>query len=223
MAGAVPVLGFREWTVGAHGLVSTIRGEPWPGAAMRATCQSDHAAPAPDCTCGIYAVDRWPRLGDPRLYEQATAPLRLVAVFLLTAVVVAGLVVLVAMDRTLVARGLWSAAAIVTLSMLIGLLGVAKADLSIAHAPKPYLLGAVAMTGRLLRRSHGVLRGERARIVCLIRPPGVDRALAGRVARSLGVPCFAWWQRKQVLSYLSEHGDLWPAEPVPARRPVSDG
>jgi hypothetical protein len=222
MAGAVPVLGFREWTVGADGLVSSVRGERWLAAVMQASCQSDHPAPAADCSCGIYAVDRWPRLGDPRLYEQATAPLRLVAVFLLTAVVLAGLLVLVAMDRTLVARRLWSAAAIVTLSMLIGLLGVAKADLWIAHAPKPYLLGAVAMTGRLLRHSNGVLRGERARIVCLIRPPGVDRALAGRVARSLGVPCFPWWQRKRVLRYLSEHGDLWSTEPAPARRPVSD-
>lgn len=209
MMGPLPVLGFREWVVARQGLVSTIEGRPWPVAVMEASCVMGHAAPLNDCTCGIYALDGWPRLGDRRLYEHAAAPLRVVAVALLSGCLLAGLAVLLAMDRTLVAQGLWSAALAMTLVMLVGLVGIAAADLAISRAPQPYLLGAVVLTGRILRYENGVLRAERARIACLVRPPAVSHALAARLAEQLGVPCFGWWERKRALRYLSEHGDLW--------------
>jgi hypothetical protein len=207
--GPLPVLGFREWVVARHGLVSTIEGRPWPAAVMEASCAMGHPAPLDDCTCGIYALDGWPRLGDRRLYEHATAPLRVVAVALLSGCLVTGLGVLLAMDRNLVAQGLWSTAVAMTLVMLVGLVGVAAADLAISRAPQPYLLGAVVLTGRILRYENGVLRAERARIACLVRPPAVSQVLAARLAEQLGVPCFDWWERKRALRYLSEHGDLW--------------
>jgi hypothetical protein len=205
----LPVLGFREWTVGSGGLTSTIEGQLWSAPAMEAGCVVGHPAPQAECSCGIYAVDGWPRLGDSRLYEQAAAPLRVVAVALLTGCLLAGLAVLFRMDGALLAHGLWTAALVITLAMLAGLMGVAAADVAVSRAPHPYMLGAVVLTGRILRYRNGVLRAERARIACLVRPPGISRALAGRLAREMGVPCFDWWERKRALRYLSEHGDLW--------------
>jgi hypothetical protein len=205
----LPVLGFREWTVRGDGLISTIEGHPWPVAVMEATCAAGHAAPFRDCSCGIYAIDGWPRLGDRRLYEQAAAPLRLVAVALLTGCIVAGLAVLLGMDRLLITNGLWAAALPITFAMLVGLTGVAAADIAVTRVPQPYMLGAVVLTGRILRYENGVLRAERAQIACLVRPLGVSRPLAGRLADQFGVPCFDWWDRERTLHYLSEHGDLW--------------
>jgi hypothetical protein len=210
--GPLPVLGFREWTVGRQGLVSTIERRPWPTAAMEASCAAGHPAPFRECSCGIYAIDGWPRFGDARLYEQAAAPMRLVAVVLLTGCTVTGLAVLLAMDSLLIASGLWAAALPLTLAMLLGLTGVAAADIAITRIPQPYMLGAVVLTGRILRYENGVLRAERARIACLVRPLWVSRALAGPLAEQLGVPCFDWWDRERALRYLSEHGDLWTGE-----------
>jgi hypothetical protein len=205
----LPVLGFREWRVGPQGLVSTIEGQPWAASSMEASCASGHAAPSADCSCGIYAVDGWPRLGDGRLYEQGAAPLRLVAVVLLTGCLLVGLTVLLGMDRLLFTRGLWVAALLVTLAMLAGLAGVVIADVAVLRAPHPYMLGAVALTGRIFHYDNGVLRAERARIACLVRPPGVSRVLAAHLAQRLGVPCFEWWDRRRALYYLREHGDPW--------------
>jgi hypothetical protein len=207
--GPLPVLGFREWTVRREGLISTIEGHPWPTAAMEASCVVGHPAPFRECSCGIYAIDGWPRLGDPRLYEQAAAPLRLLAVALLTGCVVAGLAVLLGMDRLLISNGLWGTALPLTLAMLVGLAGVAAADIFVSRVPQPYMLGAVVLTGKVLRYENGVFRAERAQIACLVRPLGVSRPLAGRLAEQLGVPCFDWWDRERALRYLSEHGDLW--------------
>ena len=207
MAAPLPVLGFREWVVAGGGLVSSIRGEPWPTAAVRASCEVGHSAPADDCRCGIYAIEGWPRLGDDRLYEEAAAPMRLLAQGLLTAVVLAGGAALFAMDRPLLARGSWLPALLIGIAMALGLGGVVAADVAIMRPA--YLLGAVLLTGRVLRYENGVLRAEHARIACLVRPIGVRRALAASLARRLSVPVFHWYERKRALHYLSEHGDLW--------------
>jgi hypothetical protein len=208
MATPLPVLGFREWVIAGGGLVSSIRGEPWPSAVIQASCETGHPAPADDCRCGIYALEAWPRLGDGRLYEEAAAPLRLVAQGLLTAVVLAGIAALFVMDRPLVLSGSWTPALVIALAMTIGLTGVVAADLAIMRPA--YLLGAVLLTGRVLRYENGVLRAEHARIACLVRPIGVSRQLAWSLASRLGVPVFHWYQRERALHYLSEHGDLWP-------------
>ncbi len=207
MAAPLPVLGFREWVVARGGLVSSIRGEPWPAAAAQASCEVGHLAPADDCRCGIYAIEGWPRLGDDRLYEEAAAPMRLLAQGLLTAIVLAGVAALFAMDRPLVASGSWMAALMIGIAMALGLGGVAAAVLAIMRPA--YLLGGVLLTGRVLRYENGVMRAEHARIACLVRPIGVRRGLASSLARRLGVPVFQWYERKRALSYLSEHGDLW--------------
>jgi len=207
MASRLPVLGFREWVVGRDGLVSSIRGEPWPTAAVRASCETGHAAPADDCRCGIYAIEGWPRLGDDRLYEEAATPMRLLAQGLLTAVVLAGIAALFAMDQPLVARGSWMPAFLIGAAMALGLGGVVAADLAIMRPA--YLLGAVLLTGRVLRYENGVLRAEHARIACLVRPIGVRRVLAASLAVRLGVPVFHWYERERALRYLSEHGDSW--------------
>jgi hypothetical protein len=207
MATPLPVLGFREWVVGRDGLVSSIRGTPWPDAAVDARCDVGHPAPADDCRCGIYAIEGWPRLGDGRLYEEAAAPIRLLAQGLLTAVVAAGIVALFAMDRTLVVHGDWLPAFVIGLAMAIGLSGVVAADLAIMRPA--YLLGAVLLSGRVLRYENGVLRGEHARIACLVRPIGVRRRMAISLAARLGVPVFNWYERDRALRYLSEHGDSW--------------
>jgi hypothetical protein len=204
----LPVIGFREWVVGREGLVSSIRGEPWPTAAAEARCESGHAAPADDCRCGIYAIEGWPRLGDDRLYEEAAVPMRLMAQGLLGAVVVAGIVALLAMDRPLVARGSWLPAFVIAVAMAIGMAGVVAADLAIMRPA--YVLGAVLLSGRVLRYENGVLRAEHARIACLVRPIGVRRRLAASLAAGLGVPVFHWYERERALRYLSEHGDPWP-------------
>jgi hypothetical protein len=207
MATPLPVLGFREWVVARGGLVSSIRGEPWPTAIAQASCESGHSAPADDCRCGIYAIEGWPRLGDDRLYEEAATPMRLLAQGLLTAVVVAGLAALFAMDQPLVARGSWLPAFLIGAAMALGLGGVVAADLAIMRPA--YLLGAVLLSGRVLRYENGVLRGEHARIACLVRPIGVRRVLAASLAVRLGVPMFHWYERDRALRYLSEHGDTW--------------
>src|SRR6266536_19320 len=203
MATPLPVLGFREWVIAGGGLVSSIRGEPWPSAVIQASCETGHPAPADDCRCGIYALEAWPRLGDGRLYEEAAAPLRLVAQGLLTAVVLAGIAALFVMDRPLVLSGSWTPALVIALAMTIGLTGVVAADLAIMRPA--YLLGAVLLTGRVLRYENGVLRAEHARIACLVRPIGVSRQLAWSLASRLGVPVFHWYQRERALHYLSEH------------------
>jgi hypothetical protein len=207
MATPLPVLGFREWVVARDGLVSSIRGDPWPTAAVRASCESGHPAPADDCRCGIYAIESWPKLGDDRLYEEAATPMRLLAQGLLTAVVLAGLAALFAMDQPLVARGSWMSALLIGAAMALGLGGVVAADLAIMRPA--YLMGAVLLSGRVLRYENGVLRAEHARIACLVRPIGVRRVLAGSLARRLGVPMFHWYERDRALRYLSEHGDPW--------------
>jgi hypothetical protein len=200
MGTPLPVLGFREWVVGRDGLVSTIRGQPWSSATVQAACETGHPAPADDCRCGIYALEGWPRLGDGRLYEEAAAPLRLVAQSLLGAVALAGIAALFLMDRPLVAAGTWAPALVIALAMALGLAGV------------------VLLTGRVLRYENGVLRAEHARIACLVRPIGVSRQLAGSLARRLGVPLFNWYERDRALRYLSEHGDLWPRAAAVSRR-----
>lgn len=207
MATPLPVLGFREWVVGREGLVSSIRGEPWPTAVAEASCEAGHAAPADGCRCGIYAIEGWPRLGDDRLYEEAAAPMRLVAQGLLSAVVVAGIAALLAMDQPLVARGSWLPAFLIGLAMTLGLAGVVAADLAIMRPA--YVLGAVLLSGRVLRYENGVLRAEQARIACLVRPIGVGRRLTASLAGRLGVPVFHWYERERALRYLSEHGDSW--------------
>jgi hypothetical protein len=208
MAAALPVLGFREWVVGSRGLVGSIRGEPWPSAAAEARCEAGHPAPADGCHCGIYAIESWPRLGDRRLYEEAAAPLRLTAQALLTAAALAGVAALLFMDRPLIGRGSWVAALVIALAMLIGLAGVVAADLALMRPA--YVLGAVLLTGRILRYQNGVLRAEHARIACLVRPIGGSRRMASSVAERLGVPLFHWYERARALNYLSEHGDHWP-------------
>jgi len=208
MATPLPVLGFREWVVARGGLVGSIRGEPWPAASIQAACEAGHAAPADGCRCGIYALEAWPRLGDRRLYEEAAMPLRLIAQGLLTAMVLAGLVLLGFMDRPLVGQGSWPAAIAVAGAVGVGLAGVAAADLALMRPG--YLLGAVLLSGRVLRYQNGVLRAEHARIACLVRPLGVSRRMAATLAARLGVPLFHWYQRERALRYLSEHGDHWP-------------
>ena len=203
----LPVLGFREWVVARGGLVGSIRGEPWPAAAVQASCETGHAAPADDCRCGIYAIESWPRLGDDRLYEEAATPMRLLAQGLLTAVVLAGLAALFAMDQPLVARGSWMPAFLIGAAMAVGLGAVVAADLAIMRPA--YLMGAVLLSGRVLRYENGVLRAEHARIACLVRPIGVRRELAASLAARLGVPLFHWYERDRALRYLSEHGDPW--------------
>lgn len=207
MATPLPVLGFREWVVARECLVSSIRGEPWPTAAAEAACDTGHRAPADGCRCGIYAIEGWPRLGDDRLYEEAAAPLRLAAQGLLTAVALAGIVALFLMDRPLMSRGSWTPALVIAVAMTIGLAGVVAADLAIMRPA--YLLGAVLLSGRVLRYENGVLRAEHARIACIVRPIGVSRQLAATLAGRLGVPLFQWYERDRALRYLSEHGDIW--------------
>jgi hypothetical protein len=207
MATPLPVLGFREWVAGRDGLVSSIRGEPWPTAAAAATCEEGHPAPADDCRCGIYAIEGWPRLGDDRLYEEAAVPMRLLAQGLLGAVVLAGMAALFIMDRPLVARGSWVPAFVIGVAMVIGLTGVIAADLAIMRPA--YVLGAVLLSGRVLRYENGVMRAEHARIACLVRPIGVQRSLVAPLAARLGVPVFHWYERERALRYLSEHGDSW--------------
>jgi len=205
----LPVLGFREWVVGRDGLVSTIRGTPWPAAAVEATCDQGHPAPADGCRCGIYALEGWPKLGDGRLYEEAAVPMRLIAQGLLAAAVVAGIGALFAMDRTLVSRGSWGPALVIAAAMALGLAGVVAADLAIMRPA--YVLGAVLLSGRVLRYENGVLRAEHARIACLVRPIGVRRRQTASLAARLGVPAFHWYERTRALRYLSEHGDPWAA------------
>ncbi|HZV50242.1 MAG TPA: hypothetical protein VFD49_10800 [Candidatus Dormibacteraeota bacterium] len=215
MAASLPVLGFREWAVRGDGALSGVRGEPWTGTIMEARCSEGHPAPDPGCACGVYAIDGWPGLGDHRLYEQATLPLRFIAQALLSATVLGGLALLLAMDWPLLHRGSWLPALVIALAMCLGLSGVVAADLAVGRSP--YLLGAVVLSGRIVRHGNGVLRAERARIACLVRPPGVGRKPAGRVASRLGVPLFHWYQRRRALAYLSEHGDLWPRAAARAR------
>jgi hypothetical protein len=56
-----PIHGLRSWTVaGAQGrerLAGPQRGASWPpaGGWLQAACPHGHAAPAPDCECGIHA------------------------------------------------------------------------------------------------------------------------------------------------------------------------
>lgn len=207
MATPLPVLGFREWVVGRHGLVSSIRGEPWPTVVAEATCDAGHPAPADGCRCGIYALESWPRLGDDRLYEEAAAPIRLVAQGLLTAVAMGGIGAVFFMGRPLVSSGAWISAVLIALAMTMGLAAVVAADLAVMRPA--YLLGAVLLSGRILRYENGVLRAEYARIACLVRPLGVSRRLAGSLAGRLGVPLFHWYERDRALRYLSEHGDHW--------------
>jgi hypothetical protein len=182
---------------------------------MEARCPEGHLAPDPDCTCGIYAIDEWPGLGDHRLYEQAALPLRLVARTLLSVSALMGLILLLAMDWPLFRHQSWLPAFVIAIAMSLGLSGVVAADLAIGRSP--YLLGAVVLSGRVLRHANGVLRAEHARIACLVRPPGVSRRSAERVASRLGVPLFQWYQRRRALAYLSEHGDFWPRAALRAR------
>jgi len=204
---ALPVLGFREWVVGRRGLVSTIRGEPWPSAAIEATCEAGHPAPAAGCHCGIYAIETWPRLGDGRLYEEAAAPLRLMAQALLTLVALGGVAAFLFMDRPLISSGRWAPALVIGLAMALAVAGVVAADVALMRPA--YILGAVLLSGRILRHQNGVLRAEYARVACLVRPIGVSRRLAVSLAARLGVPLFHWYERTRALRYLSEHGDHW--------------
>src|SRR5262249_2423187 len=127
---------------------------------------------------------------------------------LLTAVALVGVAALLVMDRPLVSRGSWVPALVIALAMVIGLAGVVAADLALLRPP--YVLGAVLLTGRVLRYQNAVLRAEHARIGCLVRPVGGSRRTAASLAERLGVPVFHWYQRTRALTYLSEHGDHWP-------------
>ena len=122
------------------------------------------------------------------------------------------------MDRPLVTSGSWTPALVIALAMALGLAGVVAADLAIMRPA--YLLGAVLLTGRVLRYENGVLRAECARIACLVRPIGVSRQLAATLARRLGVPLFHWYERERAMRFLSEHGDLWPRAAAVARGEV---
>lgn len=207
MTAPLPVLGFREWVVGRRGLVSTIRGQPWPSAAIEASCEAGHPAPATGCRCGIYALETWPRLGDRRLYEEAAAPLRLMALTQLTVVALGGVAALLFMDGPLISRGSWAPALVIGLAMALAVAGVVAAVVVLMRPA--YMLGAVLLSGRILRYQNGVLRAEHARIACLVRPIGVSRRLAASLASPLAVPLFHWYQRTRALRYLSEHGDHW--------------
>ena len=207
MTAPQPVLGFREWVVGRRGLVSTIRGQPWPSAAIEASCEAGHPAPATGCQCGIYALETWPRLGDRRLYEEAAAPLRLMALTQLTVVALGGVAALLFMDGPLISRGSWAPALVIGLAMALAVAGVVAAVVVLMRPA--YMLGAVLLSGRILRYQNGVLRAEHARIACLVRPIGVSRRLAASLAAPLGVPMFHWYERARALRYLTEHGDHW--------------
>lgn len=214
----LPRLGFREWSVSGGFLVSAIRGERWPQRALTATCAEGHRAPADRCECGVYAVDAWPRLGDGRFYEHAAGRIRLLAEALLSAGVLAAALTLVLTERALLSQGRWGSALAVAVAMSIGLLGILPGAVLLARPLAPYLMGAVLLSGRVLHYENGVLRAERARIACLIRPPGISRRLAEGVARRYGVPVFHWYERKHALAYLSEHADLWQRSAVQERR-----
>jgi hypothetical protein len=54
-----PVVGFRRWLLREGRVASPRTREPWTPEPLRARCPvAGHAAPAPDCTCGIYAALR---------------------------------------------------------------------------------------------------------------------------------------------------------------------
>jgi hypothetical protein len=69
-ASAVP--GYRAWQLGPGGVLFPLAlpaAPPWQRGVNRALCLAGHRhdahdAPAPDCTCGLYALHR---PGDPRL------------------------------------------------------------------------------------------------------------------------------------------------------------
>lgn len=207
----LPVVGFREWIVDGKGcLSSSIRGEPWAAETVLASCPDGHSAPAEDCGCGLYAIDAWPRFGDDRLYEHAAAPLRIVAQALMAATALGGLGVLAGLEVPMLLHGSWVAAVIIATTFLAGIAAVAAASVAVGRLATRYLLGAVLLSGRILRYENGVMRAERARIACLIRPLGVPKRVAGELAGRLGVPLFDWRQRERALAYLSEHGDTWP-------------
>jgi hypothetical protein len=104
---------------------------------------------------------------------------------------------------------------VIALAMALGLAGVVAADLAIMRPA--YVLGAVLLTGRVLRYDNGVLRAQRARIACLVRPIGVSRHVAASLAARLDVPVFHWYERDRALRYLSEHGDPWARATAAAR------
>jgi hypothetical protein len=218
MAARLPLLGFREWSVDGGVLVSAIRGERWTHRVLTATCATGHRAPADGCECGVYAVDIWPRLGDGRFYEHASGRARLLAEALLSAGVLAAWLTLILTERSLLSQGRWGGALAVAVAMTIALLGMLPGAVLLARPLAPYLMGAVLLSGRVLHYENGVLRAERARIACLIRPPGISRGLADSVAGRYGVPLFHWYERTQALIYLSEHGDRWPRPQGPRGR-----
>jgi hypothetical protein len=62
------VIGFRQWRLADDGLRSIACDELWYGPEMVARCRADghplHAAPASDCSCGVYArYEPCPRTG----------------------------------------------------------------------------------------------------------------------------------------------------------------
>jgi hypothetical protein len=54
-----PVIGFRQWRLTDEGLISLFIDQRWDGPQLTAACRAaghpGHAAPAGECSCGVYA------------------------------------------------------------------------------------------------------------------------------------------------------------------------
>src|SRR5262249_455873 len=79
-----------------------------------------HSAPAAGCHFGIYALGTWPRLGDRRLYEEAAAPLRLMALTQLSVVALGGAGARLVMEGALIRRGGGAAALVASRALMRG-------------------------------------------------------------------------------------------------------
>jgi hypothetical protein len=63
------VIGFRQWRLDQHGLLSLTRNHRWRGRDCVAECPAHDPAPVNDCACGIYAwYDPCPRTGSASDY-----------------------------------------------------------------------------------------------------------------------------------------------------------
>lgn len=224
----LPVLGVREWRLDGLGNLYGATGYQWLGPRLEASCsRSDHSiwplsaeypfhpkpSPDPGCRCGIYCLDWLPRPRDRRLIYHGFRSTLNAHLFNVSTSLLGFVVGLVSLVAGILSFLLHSALGDGSAFTAIGLAALCLAgfgwrlDRMDRQLGDNYVLGIVAVDGRLLHfRDSGIIRAQHARIVCLLRPWGMDRHLSQQLGTRLGVPVFDLDRPRAARRYASEHG-----------------
>lgn len=200
----MPALAWRFWTVTSSLTAVGSYGTEWNSKELVANCQYGHRAPQKDCECGIYALFNLQQtkrkaremmsMKKPPTWTKNLFWLWLISTGSLMTLALNAIIIWPDFSEILILLGVLSSIPVALTYMYF----------TREKPNKPHLFGVIAITGKTIVYSGG-MRAEKAKVIALVRPKGVDQQIARSVANKMGVPWFEERDQRAILRYASEH------------------